>query len=147
MGRTVIVDDEGVPYLQRVSLGPHVLKADEPVETGGNDEGPDPFDLLLASLGTCVSITLRMYANRKGWPVAGIHVELSWERFPTDGSGIPFKASLVNGIEMQLSFSGPLSEEQEKWLIEIANKCPVHRTLSAPIPIRTTLADVTTIDG
>ncbi|HEY8225866.1 MAG TPA: OsmC family protein [Pyrinomonadaceae bacterium] len=142
MGRNVIVDDQSLRYIQTVSVGPHAFHADEPVEAGGNDEGPDPFELLLASLGTCVSITARMYADRKGWPLERVHVELSWAKFfDDDDPEGDLKSAFVEGIEMEISFAGDLSGEQRRRLTEIANRCPIHRTISAPIPVRTKLQE------
>src|SRR5262245_10505134 len=126
VGKSVIIVGQGLPYIQTVLVGHHAFHADEPVGAGGNDEGPDPFELLLASLGTCVSITARMYADRKGWPLKRVHVELSWA---------------IEGIEMEISLAGDLSEEQRRRITEIANRCPIHRTISAPIPVRTKLRD------
>jgi putative redox protein len=132
--RTVIVEDGASPYLQTVSIGPHMFQSDEQIEAGGNDEGPDPYELLLAALGTCVSITLRMYANRKRWLLKAIRVELLWARFSSNDD---LDSIFVDGIEMELSLTGDLSKEQRERLSEIASKCPVHRTLSAPLKIQT----------
>ncbi len=143
MSGTVIVDDQSLPYTQTVSVGPHVFHADEAVEVGGNDEGPDPYELLLASLGTCVSITARMYADRKGWPLEHIHAELSWAKFVADDNAEDdLKSAFVEGIEMEISFTGDLSEEQRQRLTEIANRCPIHRTINTPIPVRTKLQEI-----
>jgi uncharacterized OsmC-like protein len=78
--RNVIVDAGQLRYAQNISVGPHVLQADEPVEVGGKDAGSNPYELLLAALGSCASITVRMYSERKQWPLQGVHVDLSWAR-------------------------------------------------------------------
>lgn len=138
MSRDVYVDDGRLRYIQTVSVGPHKFYADEPIEAGGNDAGPGPYELLLASLGACVSITVRMYADRKQWPLQGVHVELSWTSVcAEDCDGGQTEARMVDGIEMACSFFGELSEDQRRRLTEIANRCPVHRTLSSQVPIRT----------
>ena len=133
--------DGGRPrYVQNITVGSHVLLADEPGDAGGADAGPNPYELLLAALGACAGITVRMYADRKQWPLEEVHVVLSWARVHAeDCAGCETEAGVVDGIEMEISFSGDLSEEQRRRLTEIANKCPVHRTLSSPIPIHTRL--------
>ena len=120
MRRSVFVSSGQVNYLQNISVGHHVLQSDEPSDTGGEDAAPDPHELLLASLGACTSITAQMYAARKKWPLEGMHVNLSWS---------------TEAIEMEISFVGDLSEDQQQRLLEIANRCPIHRVLSSPVPI------------
>lgn len=141
MSRRVVVEAGRLRYAQNVSVGPHRLQGDEPVSAGGRDVGPDPYELLLAALGSCAGITVRMYADRKQWPLEGVHIELSYARVHAEdcarcNEGI----ELVDGIEMELSFFGELSESQRQRLAEIANKCPVHRTLESSLPIRARLA-------
>ena len=141
MSRSVVVEDGRLRYAQSVLVGPHLLQGDEPVSVGGSDVGPNPYELLLAALGTCTSITVRMYADRKQWPLESVHIELSYARVHADDSTACDKElKLVDGIEMELRFRGELSESQRQRLTEIANKCPVHRTLESPIPIRARLA-------
>jgi len=141
--RILSVRDGRSRYVQSISVGPHVLPADEPVNAGGTDAGPNPYELLLAALGSCASITVRMYAERKQWPLEGVHVELSWARIHAeDCADCDSNLQIVDGIEMELAFLGDLSEEQRLRLIEIANRCPVHRTLSAQVPIHTRAATV-----
>ena len=143
MARILNVRDGPSRYVQIVSVGPHVLQADEPVNAGGNDAGPNPYELLLAALGSCASITVRMYAERKQWPLEGVHAELSWTQIHAeDCADCDSNLEFVAGIKMELAFLGDLSEEQRLRLIEIANRCPVHRTLSSQVPIRTRSAKV-----
>ena len=143
MSRAVIIDSGEPRFLQNVSVRPHSLLADEPVAAGGHDAGANPYELLLAALGSCASITVRMYAERKQWPLEGVHVELSWGQVHAeDCADCDQSLGMVAGIEMEISFQGNLSEVQRHRLIEIANKCPVHRTLSSQVPIRTRAATV-----
>ena len=141
MSRSVVVEAGRLRYEQSVLVGPHLLQGDEPVSVGGSDVGPNPYELLLAALGTCTSITVRMYADRKQWPLESVHIELSYARVHADDCiACDKEQKLVDGIEMELRFRGELSESQRQRLTEIANKCPVHRTLESTIPIRARLA-------
>ena len=140
MSRSVVVEAGRLRYAQNISVGSHLLQGDEPVSAGGSDVGPNPYELLLAALGSCTSMTVRMYADRKQWPLEGVHVELSYARVHAeDCVACDNGLKLVDGIEMELSFFGELSESQRQRLMEIANKCPVHRTLESPIPVRVRL--------
>jgi putative redox protein len=141
VSRSVVVEGGRLRYAQNVLVGPHLLQGDEPVSAGGSDVGPNPYELLLAALGSCTSMTVRMYADRKQWPLEGVHIELSYARVHADDcTACDQELELVDGIEMKLSFFGELSESQRQRLTEIANRCPVHRTLESPIPIRARLA-------
>ena len=143
MLRNVTVDDGAVRYSQTISAGPHLLRGDEPVDAGGSDTGPNPYELLLAALGSCASITVRMYADRKQWPLEEVHIELSYSGAHADDSAAcDTETGMLTGIEMELSFVDDLSEQQVQRLLEIANKCPVHRTLTSRIQIRGTLAEL-----
>ncbi len=141
MSRSVVVEAGRLPYAQNISVGSHLLQGDEPVSAGGSDVGPNPYELLLAALGSCTSMTVRMYAERRQWPLEGVHIEMSYARVHAeDCTACDKELTLVDGIEMELSFFGELSQSQRQRLMEIANKCPVHRTLESPIPIHARLA-------
>jgi putative redox protein len=114
-----------------------VLKVDERHEHGGTEAGPDPHELLLAALGACTAITVQMYADRKQWPLEAVHIDLSYAKVPReDGAD---SDTPVQDVEMGISFSGGLSEDQERKLLEVAGKCPIHRLLTSPVPIQTKL--------
>ena len=137
MSRRVIVHGGKSRYRQDVLVGPHHYLSDEPLDAGGRDAGPDPYELLLIALGSCVGITLRMYADRKQWPLESVRVELSWARVHmADCADCENGIKFTDGIEMELSLFGDLSVSQRERLMDIASKCPVHRTLSAPIKIQ-----------
>jgi len=130
MPRSVIVQSGALKYAQNITIGPHVLQADEPSDSGGNDLGPNPYELLLAALGACTGMTVRMYAERKQWPLQGVEVELSHARaHAEDCAECDTKVGMVDRIDLVISFTGNLSEDQKTRLLEIAGKCPVHRTL------------------
>jgi putative redox protein len=115
----------------------HTLITDEPLEAGGEDAGPDPYTLLLAALGSCISMTTRLYAKRKGWPLDRVTVRLKQQRIHA-ADCLKCKDAAegyIHRIERSVSFEGDLSEEQHLRLQEIAHKCPVHKTLTSPIVI------------
>jgi putative redox protein len=124
-------------YQQTVSAGQHTLIADEPLSVGGADAGPAPFDYLLAALGACTSMTLRMYAEIKKLPLTGISVALSHKKIDVEGKG------KVDHVERIITLSGDLSPEQRARMLEIANKCPMHRTLRSEIRIDSALTETT----
>jgi putative redox protein len=115
----------------------HTLITDEPVETGGEDAGPDPYTLLLAALGSCISMTTTLYARRKGWPLERVTVRLRQERIHGKDclECVNETEGYVHRIQRAVTFEGKLNDEQIARLQEIAHKCPVHKTLSAPIVI------------
>ena len=120
-----------------VSYGNYnTLLTDEPVEAGGEDAGPDPYTLLLAALGSCISMTTKLYAKRKDWPLEQVTVRLRQQRIhAADCVTCSETEGYVHHIERSVTFEGNLSEEQRARLQEIAHKCPVHKTLSSPIVI------------
>ncbi|MGI9102407.1 MAG: OsmC family protein [Terriglobales bacterium] len=143
MQRSVLVTSAGAGLRQAISIGPHQFQADEPVSAGGGDTGPNPYELLLAALGACTSMTLRMYANRKQWALAGVQVRLSHNKIHAqDCMDCETKAGMIDQIEREITLEGDLSDEQRQRLLEIANKCPVHRTLTSEIHIQTRLRNV-----
>jgi putative redox protein len=140
MSRSVTVTSGSLRFVQNISVGPHVLKADEPHEHGGADAGPDPHELLLGALGACAAITVQMYADRKQWPLEGVHIDLSYVQVPAeDRADSGARSEMVDGIEMGISFSGGLSEGRERRLLEVAGKCPIHRLLTSPVSIQAKL--------
>ncbi|TXH35451.1 MAG: OsmC family protein [Rhodospirillaceae bacterium] len=138
---TVVVTGAGegkFPHL--ISAHGHLLRADEPVEVGGTDSGPSPYDLLLASLGACTAMTLRLYAKQKNWPLENAEVTLRHSKVHAlDCAECEKSEQKIDFIERKLRLEGPLDEAQRKRLIEIADKCPVHRTLTSDIRIETSI--------
>ncbi len=138
--REVVVRGEASALTQRIEVGPHHLTADEPVSLGGTDQGPNPYDLLLASLGSCKSMTVTLYARRKAWPLQSVTVRLRHQKVHAeDCAACEDKNALLDRIECEMEFSGNLTFDQRSRLLEIANRCPVHRTLTSEIDIRTRL--------
>jgi putative redox protein len=138
MSRNVCVNSGSMRFVQNISVGPHVFQADEPIASGGNDLGLDPHELLLAALGACASTTVQMYAGRKQWPVEGVHICLSYVKVLAEGQ-FDAKTGMADGIEMEISFSGDLSQDQQRRLLEIAGRCPIHRMLTSQVHIHTDL--------
>jgi len=129
-------------YQQRVTTGRHMLIADEPVAVGGLDSGPGPYDLLLAGLGACTSMTMRMYAERKALPLDRVSVQLKHTRVHAkDCAECETRDGMISRIERVITIEGALNDEQRGKLMEIADKCPVHRTLTSEIDIVTRAAD------
>jgi len=138
---TVIGGGVGEGFAQEVFARDHRLRADEPASVGGTDTGPTPYDLLLAALGTCTSMTVRMYAERKGWPLEGVRVTLSHSRVHAkDCAHCEAKEGRIDRIDRSVGVLGELDDEQRARLLEIADKCPVHKTLKGEIDILTELS-------
>ena len=137
----VVVTETGSgKFMNRAEMGGHAIMADEPRSAGGDDTGPSPYDFLLISLGTCTSMTLRMYADRKGWPLEKVQVRLSHGKIHAKDCGeCETKVGMVDRIQRVIEVSGPLDGEQRQRLLEIADRCPVHRTLKSEINITTRL--------
>lgn len=139
--RTVTVTGASAGLTQQITVGVHRLAGDEPIADGGADKGPNPYDFLLAALGSCTSMTISLYARRKQWPLEGVRVTLSHSKIHAkDCEECETKEGLLDHIEREVALEGDLSEEQRARLLEIANKCPVHRTLKSEINIQTRLA-------
>jgi putative redox protein len=137
---TVIVRGDATGLAQEIETGRHRLVADEPVEAGGTDTGPSPYELLLAALGACTSMTLSMYARRKQWPLERVTVRLRHDKIHAkDCAECETKEGMLDRIEREISLTGPLDGEQRERLLAIANRCPVHRTLVSEVDIRTRL--------
>ncbi|MEO7586594.1 MAG: bifunctional alpha/beta hydrolase/OsmC family protein [Arachnia sp.] len=135
---TVSENGDG-PYGQRITVGRHVLTADEPLPLG-HDTGPSPYDLLLGSLGACTSMTLRMYADRKQWPLTHVSVSLEHSKIHArDCADCETQTGRLDHIERTLHITGDLDDAQRARLVEMADRCPVHRTLNSEISISTTL--------
>ena len=130
-------------FAQRVSTGRHRLVADEPIDIGGGDMGPDPYEYLLAGLGACTSMTLSMYARRKGWPLDKVVVDLEHDRIHTDDCADcdESRSGRIDRLTRTLQLQGALDPAQRQRLVEIADKCPVHRTLTSMPHISTRLID------
>jgi uncharacterized OsmC-like protein len=138
--RNVLVEGSAKGFAQEITVGGHRLVADEPVSAGGTDTGPGPYDLLLAALGSCTSMTVALYARGKQWPLEAVRVRLRHAKVhATDCANCETKEGMLDRIERDVELVGSLDEEQRARLLAIANKCPVHRTLTSEIVIQTRL--------
>ena len=136
----VLVDSASPDFLENISTGRHRLRADEPLSAGGQDAAPSPYELLLAALGSCKVITLRIYARRRGWPLQSVQIRLSHDKVHADDcASCEGPGSLIDRIEVAIRLQGELSAEQRRTLLAIAEKCPVQRTLTSQIQINTRL--------
>jgi uncharacterized OsmC-like protein len=134
----VIVRGDASGFAQEIVAGGHRLTADEPIEAGGKDTGPSPYDLLLAALGSCTSMTVSMYARLKKWPLESVTVNLRHSKIhAADCRDCDTKEGKIDRIEREIHFVGNLDAEQQQRLLQIADKCPVHRTLKSEIDIQT----------
>lgn len=139
--REAVVHGRSAGFVQSINVAGHALTADEPVAAGGGDTGPSPYDLLVAALGACTSMTVSLYARRKGWPLEAVTVKLHHAKVhANDCAECETKDGMIDRIHREIELHGKLSDEQRARLLEIANKCPVHRTLTSEVDIRTRLA-------
>ena len=139
--REAVVHGSAEGFRQEVTVAGHRLVVDEPRALGGSDTGPSPYDLLISALGACTSMTLSLYARRKQWPLESVTVRLRHSKIHAiDCADCDTKGGMLDGIERDVELHGDLSAEQRTQLLEIANKCPVHKTLRSEINIRTRLA-------
>jgi putative redox protein len=136
MSEVIVTSRKNLQNEVRYGVG-HSFTTDEPVAAGGEDAGPDPYTLLLAALGSCISMTVTLYARRKQWPLEQVTVRLRQNRIHSkDCKTCDEKAEgYIHQIERSVSVTGPLTDEQRARLQEIAHKCPVHKTLTSPITI------------
>ena len=134
----VVVRGGAQGFVQEVNAGRHHLVADEPVAAGGTDRGPGPYDLLMSALGSCMSMTIALYARTKKWPLETVTIRLTHSRvYAKDCRDCVVRDdTLLDRIDTAVQLSGPLTAEQEQKLMEVAHKCPVHRTLKSQIEIR-----------
>jgi putative redox protein len=134
----VVVRGSTAGFAQEIHAGRHRIVADEPLSVGGTDTGAAPYELLLAALGACTSMTLGMYARRKAWPLEEVTVHLRHSKIhAADCAACETTDGFLDRIERDIHLDGPLTAEQRSKLLEIADKCPVHRTLTSEIEIRT----------
>lgn len=135
MSEVVVTSQKNLQNEVRYGIG-HAFTTDEPLALGGDDAGPDPYTLLLAALGSCISMTVNLYARRKHWPVETVTVRLRQNRLhEKDCEECSNKEGFIHHIERSVSFTGDLTDEQRARLLEIAHKCPVHKTLTSKIII------------
>ena len=140
--REAVVHGKSQGFAQDIKVGSHRLRADEPKADGGTDEGPGPYDLLISALGACTSMTISLYARRKQWPLEAVTVRLRHSKVHVeDCVDCETKNEKLDRIERDVELHGILTEEQRARLLEIANKCPVHKTLTSRIDIRTRLVE------
>jgi uncharacterized OsmC-like protein len=136
----VVESGEG-KFAEHLLYGRHHLLADEPMAAGGSDHGPGPYELLLMALGACTTMTLRLYADRKGWSLGRVSVRLRHRKIHAeDCADCETKQGMLDRIEREITLAGDLDAAQRKRLMEIADMCPVHRTLTSEVKIDTSQA-------
>jgi len=137
----VVVRGNAAGFAQEIVAGGHHLTADEPASMGGTESGPSPYELLLAALGACTSMTVALYARRREWPLEEVSVRMRHAKIHAeDCANCETKEGMLDRVESEIELTGNLSEEQRAKLLEIAKKCPVRRTLTSEIDVRTKLA-------
>jgi uncharacterized OsmC-like protein len=140
--QVVVRETRASKFQNTISVGPHHLIADEPRAAGGDDSGPGPYDFLLSALGACKSMTMRLYADRKSFPLERATVTLSHSKiYAKDCAECETREGMLDEIKVAIGLEGPLDDDQRKRILEIADKCPVHRTLTSEIRIVTRAAD------
>jgi len=136
----VVKLEEG--YRTAINIRTHTIITDEPEQDGGTNAGPTPMELMVGTLGACIAITTKAYANRKNWPLEGVTVELNMERIKReDYPAYTGESPYIHEFREKIHFAGPLSDEQKARLLQIAGKCPVHVTLEHPVFFVEELAD------
>jgi putative redox protein len=139
-GVVTVTETGAGTYAQEITAGKHRLVADEPKPVG-DDSGPTPYDLLLAALGACTSMTVRMYASRKEWPLERVQVTLRHSRIHAeDCAECETTKGWINHIDRSIELTGKLDDTQRQRLLEIAERCPVHQTLTSEVDVATSLA-------
>ena len=138
--REVVVHGGATGFTQEITVAGHRLVVDEPTAFGGTDTGPSPYDLLVTALGACTSMTVSLYARRKQWPLDAVTVRLRHSKIHAiDCAECDTKSGMLDGIERDVELQGDLTAQQRAQLLEMANRCPVHKTLTSEINIRTRL--------
>lgn len=138
----VVVRGKACGFVQEITSGARHLQADEPVSVGGTGTAPNPYDYLLAGLGACTSMTVGLYARRKKWPLEDVSVALRHARIHAeDCADCETKEGMLDRIDLEIELTGALTPEQRAKLLEIASKCPVHRTLTSEIDIKVRAAE------
>jgi len=137
----VTVRSQPRPYTVTITNSRHSWIGDEPLEKGGADAGPSPFELLLSSIGACVAITVQMYASRKGWPLEGVSVDLEHAKIQAaECEDCETESGQISEVRLILHLEGALSEEQRERIFQIAGRCPVKRTLESELMFRSAMA-------
>lgn len=136
----VLVRGGAAGFAQEIRAGRHRIRADEPLDSGGTDTGPSPYDLLLGALGACTSMTVALYARRRQWPLEAVTVRLRHSRVHSeDCANCETRPVKLDIIDTEIALTGALSEGQRSQLRDIAERCPVHQTLTSEITIHTRL--------
>lgn len=144
MAAVTVTHLPGTAYQTRIETDELAIVGDESVAAGGDGLGPSPYELLLAAIGHCAVLTILLYARRKAWPVEGVSIHLLHERFVVEeGEGTELARRKVERITQEIDLQGPLNAEQRARLVEIAGKCPVHRTLTGDLELVEIAAPVT----